>query len=150
MGLLATAAQGKFDSELKIVPAHPDHLKVFWPIILPWLEEALKHSPVLFLPEDIRQRVADKDFICWLALVGTEIIGFSITSIVQYPQAKVCDIHWTGGAKHRGRQWLAGMLEVLKGWAKSNECSMLGGGGREGWIDVFGFKKSGVLFIMEI
>lgn len=150
MGLLEAAHKGQFSKQLEIIPAHPDHIRIFWPIIEPWLEQALTYGPRLFDTQDVKHKVADKDMICWLALIENEIVGFSITSIVQYPKARVCDIHWTGGAKHRGREWLVGMLEVIKSWGKQSGCNLVGGGGREGWLEVFGFKKHGVLFVMEI
>lgn len=140
----------KIDPALEIIPAHPDHLKVFWPIVEPWLAAALTYGPPFYNTDDIKAKVESKDMICWLAIVGPEIIGFTITSIMQYPRALVCDIHWTGGAKHRGRQWLRGMLDVIEAWAKDAGCTYSGGGGRKGWIDVFGFKDMGVIFIKEL
>lgn len=140
----------KIDPRLEIIPAHPDHLAIFWPKIEPWLANALTYGPPLFLPEDIKEKLKSKDFICWLAIIENEIIGFSIVSIVQYPRARVCDIHWTGGVKHLGRAWLKGMLQVIESWAKSSGCTHSAGGGRRGWIEVFGFKEHGVMFIKDL
>lgn len=137
-------------ADVDCVPCHPDHLPVVWPVIEPWLIKALGYGPDFFGPDDVKALVADKTMILWLAIDENEIIGFCITSIVQYPRARVGDIHWTGGAQHKGRKWLDEMMDVLKIWARHSGCTKLGGGGRRGWINKYGFKEHGVLFEMEL
>ena len=137
------------EKKVEIVPCHPDHLPVVWPIVEPWLVKALTYGPDLYGPEDIKERIAEKLFVLWIAILDGEIIGFCIVSVVKYPRATVGDVHWTGGAQHKGRLWLGEMFEVLKSWARNSGCTKLGGGGRRGWIEKFGIKEHGVMFEME-
>jgi hypothetical protein len=138
------------ETQADVVPCHPDHLPVVWPIISPWLERALKYGPDLYGVDDIRAMVQSTSMVLWLAIDANEIIGFSITSIVKYPRCTVADIHWTGGATHKGKFWMDEMLRVLKAWARHSGCQKLGGGGRRGWIEKYGFKEHGVMFEMEL
>lgn len=138
------------EKKAECVPCHPDHLPVVWPIIEPWLKSALTYGPDLYGTDDIRKLVEDQRMILWLAIDENEIIGFCIVSIVQYPRCVVGDIHWTGGAHHKGRKWLHEMFEVLKAWGRASGCTKLGGGGRRGWIEKFGFKEHGVMFELEL
>lgn len=134
----------------EIVPCHPDHLEVVWPVIEPWLERALKFGPDLYASGDIKALVANQMMILWIAIDEKEIIGFCIVSVVKYPRCTVGDIHWTGGAVHKGKAWLDEMFEVLKAWAKHSGCQKLGGGGRRGWIEKYGFKEHGVMFELDL
>lgn len=135
----------------EIIPCHPDHIKEVWPIILPWLKKALSYGPELYTTNSIREMIEKKEMILWLAIKdGKQIIGFAIVSLKQYPLARVCDIHWCGGAVHEGIIWIADMKAELTAWAKRHECSKLGGGGRRGWVRTLGFTECGVMFEMEI
>lgn len=134
----------------EIIPCHPDHLDYVWPIVVPWLERALVYGPDLFTTDAIREQIKVQNKILWLSIEEAEILGFCIVSLQDYPKARVCEIHWTGGATHKGKLWMKAMLEMLKAWSKHNGCSKLGGGGRRGWLEVFGFKEHGIMFEMEI
>lgn len=94
--------------------------------------------------------VLDKRMILWAAIDDGRIIGFAITSMTDYPRAKVADIHWTGGEINASEAWMNEMLRVLKGWAMHYGATKLGGGGRRGWIKKYGFKEVGCMFEMEL
>lgn len=147
---LASAPSPRSKQQAEIIPCHPDHLEVVWPIVEPWLAKALKYGPDLYGTEDVKELVANQSMLLWLAIDEKEIIGFCIVSIVKYPRALIGDIHWSGGAVHKGRYWLDEMFEVLKAWAKHSGCTKLGGGGRRGWIEKYGFKEHGVMFELEL
>jgi|694.fasta_scaffold37394_6 hypothetical protein len=135
---------------VEIVPVHPDRLDVAWPIVEPWLANALTYGPKLYETRDIYGYIAKKEMILWIAIQSSRIVGMSITSVHQFPQAMVADIHWTGGDKHKSEVWLDRMMNTLKKWAKHCGADVLAGGGRRGWIKKYGFRETGVNFEMEL
>jgi hypothetical protein len=135
---------------VEIVPVHPDRLDIAWPIVEPWVANALAYGPKLYVPRDIYEYIAKKEMILWIAIQNSRIIGMSITSVHQFPQAKVADIHWTGGDKHKSDVWLDRMMDTLKKWAKHCGADLLAGGGRRGWIKKYGFRETSVNFEMEL
>lgn len=137
-------------AEVEIIPVHPDRLDTAWVIVEPWVANALKYGPKLYTTDDVYDYVQRKEMILWVAIQDSRIIGMCITSVHQFPQARVADIHWTGGDIHKSDVWLDTMMNTLKAWAKFCGADFLSGGGRRGWIKKYGFKEEGVLFSMEL
>lgn len=138
------------EAAVEIIPVHPDKIDVAWPIVEPWVANALKYGPKLYLTEDVYGYLEKQEMILWVAIQSSRVIGMAITSVHQYPRALVADIHWTGGDVNRSEAWMNPMMEVIKGWAKHCKADLLAGGGRRGWIKKYGFKETGVMFEMEL
>jgi len=136
--------------EVQIYACHPQYLERVWPVIEPWLARALTFGPDLWTTEFIGQQLQNKERILWLATTETEILGFCITTLTTFPKGMVLEINWTGGATHKGRYWMHQMFDVLKAWGLHCGANKLGGGGRRGWLEMFGFKEHGVMFVLEI
>jgi len=131
---------------VEIVPVHPTKLDLAWPTVEPWIQEALKYGPQLYTTDSIKKLLIEKKMFLWVAITdGKDIIGTGITSISDYPLARVLDIHWIGSPKGKGVLWLRQFFKIMKEWAKQNDCTKLGGGGRRGWVKMFGFKEVGVM-----
>lgn len=106
-----------------------------WPSIEPYMDGAAEYTHGRFTADDILEQVLHYDHILWLAYENEIIKGAVVTSILNYPRAKTLSMVFTGGINLD--EWKEPMLDVLRRWAKDNECDSIESTGRPGWAKVF-------------
>lgn len=111
----------------------PHEVDIVWPIVAPLIQQAIDKGPKDFSVQDILERVLDTEMQLWVWDTGSGIEACCITTIVNYPQKIVCEMPYIAGGKMR--DWLS-MEAVIVEWARSKDCTQLGGCGRIGWLRV--------------
>lgn len=121
-----------------------------WPLILPWLEAAMKRGVQLYDPSDVLDACRETRMVLWVAIEDGDLIGMTVTSVEKYPRKTLAIIKWGGGRLGKGREWLLPMVATLRQWAANCGATSLMGMGRRGWLRGFGFEEDSVTFTMDI
>jgi hypothetical protein len=85
--------------------------------------------------DDILQGILSGANVLWLAFEETEdnhIYGVVITNLMNYPRIRSLNIFYCAG--HKLRLWQDMMMDVLKRYAKDNNCTKIELTGRRGWL----------------
>ena len=100
----------------------------------PMLDKALTRTGLDkdWSTESLLQLCQSGEMQCWVAHENDEILVVALTEIVEYPLRKVLGIPFVGAKRGSIRRWL-GHLEMLKDYARENDCEAIRGGGRFGW-----------------
>tara|TARA_R110000824_G_scaffold117129_1_gene268928 strand:- start:70 stop:549 length:480 start_codon:yes stop_codon:yes gene_type:complete len=140
------------DFDISLVPN--DKLTLVWEDCEKHLQKSCSRSNGRALPQDIFYDCLNQKASLWIIFDkdSLDIVGCSITKIVEYPTNKrMLNIDHIGGKKMN--EWIDRGLEVINNWAKSNECVGIEGIGREGfwnWIkDRKGWEKTAIFFEYE-
>jgi hypothetical protein len=118
-----------------IVPS--DYINVVWPSIKTYLKGAADYTYGRFDIEDIYAGLFTRPQQLWVAYDDSDnsVYGAVVTEVIEYPRMKALVMHFTGGEDLP--KWKTEMLELLKEFAKSQQCSIIESYGRRGWSKVF-------------
>ena len=108
----------------------PEQVDDAWPAVEYWIEDALKRSGNLYLPEDIREECKRNAMQLWLVAHEHNIKAVVVTCVIEYPRKKICQILICTG---EGREHWQEMIALLEGWAKENGCDVMRPIARKGW-----------------
>lgn len=106
---------------------------VWWPAVEGWVEQALSHGPGLYAPEDVLERVLAREMQLWVACDDEEPIGCVTTSVEKFPRRTVLLIGVVAGRRGRSREWIKGMDDLLRAYARHAGCDLQLAEGRLGW-----------------
>lgn len=110
--------------------------------ITPFLEKTLEYADGKYLIDDIYQSLKSKDMQLWVIYDNNGLLSFCITQITKYPRKNVLSMPFVGGVDIY--RWIH-LTEIIKDFAKANQCDLLEGYARDGWLKALkplGFKKS--------
>ena len=127
-----------------------DYLKVFNRIEV-FLEKAAKYTHGRFSANNIKDDLLLKDQQLWIAFDGTDVYGFVVTEVIQYPKVKAFVMHFTAGKELF--KWKDLMLTDIKSFAKFKECKIIESYGRPGWAKVFkndGYKQQFIFYELPV
>ena len=134
-----------------IVPK--EHIADVWPEIEKYAERCAKYTYGRFTAKDMLQNLLIKDQQLWVSF-NTEtkvIMGFLITEVTEYPQAKMLTLHFTGGKDFKS--WVPDGLPKIQKFARDNGCIKLESYGRAGWEKMwkdYGYKKRLVFYELPV
>jgi hypothetical protein len=99
------------------------------------------------------QNLLIKDQQLWVSFnAETKVImGFLITEVTEYPQAKMLTLHFTGGKDFKS--WVPDGLPKIQKFARDNGCIKLESYGRAGWEKMwkdYGYKKRLVFYELPV
>lgn len=107
-----------------------DKIDAVWPLIEPFLQEALEYGNGRWASRDFQGFCRDDVMQLWLILDNGAVTAMAITELINYPQKKICRIVVCGG-RNVGR-WLNERRHIDE-WARQNGCQAMELIGREGW-----------------
>ncbi len=114
------------------------------PHLLPSI--ALAHG--CFEPHDVVVLCVAGAMQLWIAADGEEIIGATITEIVDFPRKRAARIVFAGGKNLR--RWYGLMDKAVDEWSRSWGCHAILAGGRRGWSRLAKMEETGVLFWRDL
>lgn len=119
-----------------------EHVEFVWPNIREYMMGAAEYTFGRFTAFDIKSeliRRGDEQQL-WVAFEDkNNYYGAVVTEIFDYPQTRALVMHFTGGKQLP--KWKKPMLNILKEFARENDCNIIESYGRPGWGKVF--KKDG-------
>lgn len=120
-----------------------------WRYVQTGVVELCEQSDGTFEARDVFKALLDKDMQLWILHQGEEYVGFIITQIIDYPQARACSIFMVHGKDRK--KWLHFEAE-LDEWAKAQGCKIMESYARKGWLKVMGeeWKVSSTLVRKEL
>lgn len=110
-----------------------DEVEDWWPSVEEWVREALGHGPGLYAPQDVLDRILDREMQLWVACDDEEPIGCVTTSVEQFPRRKALLIGVVAGRRGQVRAWIKGMDDLLMAYAQHMGCDVQLAEGRLGW-----------------
>lgn len=105
------------------VPA--SHVPQVWHVVGPMLDRAIVRSDGDYSLDDVFGWVMARDWQLWVWVGPDGISCAAVTTIVTYPNRKVCCMPLIAG-KNVGDWWLNGQSEMAE-WARSQGCDRMEG-----------------------
>lgn len=128
----------------------PDQLNEAWPFVVRWIAAALDRSGNLYSPDDIKAECQRNAMQLWVVENEGAVVAVIVTTILEYPQKKVCQILICTGEGREGWQEMVGLLED---WARSQGCDLMRPVARGGWARILkplGYKQTHVVLEKEL
>ena len=116
---------------IKAIPVQ--HVYRYWDKVDNLLGKSLQHCEHDYTVSDIRKALDDREMQLWVYEVDHKVLAALVTSIISYPQRKVCVMMFMGGS--RKNLWLKHEKEI-EDWAVSQGCTDLELYGRIGWTRI--------------
>lgn len=138
-------------SECKVSLVPTEYVDTVWHSIVTYVDGAADYTFGRFTTEDIKEGLLTKPHQLWIAFDDTEVYGFVVTEVYQYPRKKVLTMHFTGG--HKLPLWKKPMLRLLQQFGRDNGCTVIESYGRPGWERVFkndGYNKQFILYELPV
>jgi len=123
------------DKIVEITYIPPKDIDNIWTKLKPFVALAAEFTYGRFTTNDIRTGYKKGNQQLWLAHEGEEVLGFSITEIIEYPQTRALVMHFTGGKDLP--LWKTPMLKDIQEFGSNNGCDIIESYGRVGWGKVF-------------
>jgi hypothetical protein len=137
---------------VKVTLVPPDQVDSIWPAVVPYMEQAAKHTYGRYISDDILTALKNYEHHLWIAYDGQGIIrGAVVTALKHYPRLLALDLAFLGGVE--GMSWKDEMLRVLQCWAYDNGCDVVESSGRLGWSKIFkgdGYKPLWQMFELPV
>lgn len=117
---------------LSAVGVRSDLIPITWPLIEPWVADALEKGKAHQASDEVRQALERSKMQLWLAWDENQrrALGCCITEIIESHQGKTCGLVVVAGLDFK--KWRP-LTETIKAWATENGCVRLEACGREGW-----------------
>jgi len=96
------------------------------------IEKVVEYTHGRFELSDILEGVRLGEYTLWIAYDLEGIQAVVLTSFKYYPRSTYVDITFAGGEQLE--KWQAPMMQLLKKWARDNDCAGLEISGRAGWV----------------
>jgi hypothetical protein len=119
--------------QVTLIPT--EHVSEVLPKIFSHLSKAAEYTFGRYEPEDILDSITQYDHHLWIAFVGEEVKGITVTCFKQYPRLLCLDMVFCAGDE--GMEWKTPMLKMLQHWAHDNDCDRIESSGRVGWSKIF-------------
>lgn len=120
-----------------------------WPMAEPEIARALHTEAIDTI--DVFTDIMQGKRALWMAIVDGNIIGYTVTSIQQYPLMRVMTIDFLAG--HNVDEWLDEGAEVLNAYAFDCGCAKMEFRGRVGWkprVQKYGWEPKSINFERDI
>ena len=114
------------------------------------IERALRRGGDFDL-DDVRAKVATRDWQLWVPTVDGHAAGIVITHIAQRPKAKVAEILLLAGRD--ARKWMPEAEKMVEAWARELGCDAMEAAGRTGWerrMEPHGWQRQAVVIRKEL
>lgn len=116
-------------------------LETVWPKVAPMLERALRRADGDFTLADVYEWLAGREWQLWLWIEGAEVKCAATTTIITWPQRKVCSVPLVGGGSLKA--WWSQGVDQIAEWAKGQGCDRLEGYDPRGAKTVWGYVLPG-------
>ena len=120
---------------IKVSHVPREHINDCWKEIEGYLKKCADYTYGRYKVEDIYLEICQYNHELWIAYDEDKIKGAVVTNLVIYPRKKCCSMTFCGGEDFD--KWKDIMLDLLKKWAKDNNCDSLEAVGRLGWTKIF-------------
>lgn len=116
-----------------------------WPQVEPFLISALKRWLPVYFSCDLLEMVLKDEMQLWIIVDQKEerLYGAGLTSIRQYPRARMMDLFMLGGREMK--KWRDKWEAAMDLFAKSQQCDFMQASGRSGWASFKGAFQSAVI-----
>jgi hypothetical protein len=122
-------------SEVQISLVPTEHVTDVWPAVIGYAAAALEHAHGRYELEDTLQELLMGTHLLWVAFEDQHIKGAFISRVLQYPRKRFLECTIMAGEEFS--TWKAPMLEVLRRFARDNDCEGIEATARIGWARVF-------------
>lgn len=123
-------------------------IDALWGDIAPHLERLESHG--LVLASAVRADLKDSLKQLWGYQQDGKVLGVAITSVIETPRGKACEIYGAAGTESSRGQIDEIMTEVQR-WAHELGCTRIRILGRKGWLRrLKGFRLAGYIIEKEI
>jgi hypothetical protein len=120
-------------------------VELVWGQVRPLIEKALsRNNTGEYEPIDFLKGCVSGDMQLW---IGGDFEAVGVTTITKFPRKIVCQILLGGGS---GLHHFKEGKDVIAEWAKAQGCDEIRGGGRKGWLRVFGWPQLYVICGKEL
>ena len=119
--------------QVSLIPT--EHAKEVWDRTYDFMDQAARYTYGRYTAHDILDSITQYDHHLWVAFVGEEIKGITVTCFKQYPRMLCLDMVFCAGDE--GMEWKDPMLKMLQHWAYDNDCDRIESSGRVGWSKIF-------------
>lgn len=130
---------------MEIIWVNKEEAGKIWPQVEPFLISALKRwLPVYFSP-DLLDMVKRDELQLWIITSNEEekLYGAALTSIRQYPRARMLDLFMLGGRDMK--KWRNDWEAAMDCFARAQKCDFMQASGRRGWVSFKGAFESAVI-----
>ena len=115
---------------IKGIPA--EHVEGLWRFAEPFIKRALDHTFGEVSAEDLKKMCLARNAQLWMAQKENRIIGAGITTIIDYPQMKVCRIITISGSDFD--EWKDMCCMHIECWAEAQGCVAMEAYVRRGFV----------------
>ena len=115
---------------MKAKAVRPELTATAWPLIEPWVVEALHNGAANDQPEGVRVALALGAMQLWLAWDDNRAHGCCITELYDSSRGKTCGLVVVAGLDFK--RWRP-LIGTIKQWARAEGCTRLEAAGRDGW-----------------
>jgi hypothetical protein len=101
--------------------------------------------------DDVRRKVAARDWQLWVPTIDGRAMGVIITHVSQRPRAKVAEIVLLAG--RNAKTWMPRAEEMIAAWARELGCVALEAAGRSGWerrMSPCGWQRQAIVIRKEL
>lgn len=107
-----------------------------WPKVEKYIADAVVYSSGKYELEDVLSLIMEYNYPMWVAFDDEyDIKGVVVTRFIDYPRKRYLSLEVCGGKE--GFTWKEPMLDILRRWAKDNNCAGIEAHGRDGWERIF-------------
>lgn len=116
----------------RIVPLLTRDHGMWWPLLAPWVDLAIKRSGADLTADQVCDETRDGDAWGFLVIDGAAVIGGYVTRTERESLRKV--VRLLAGGGERFAEWMDDALTLMRRQALMFGCSHLVASGRRGWI----------------
>lgn len=114
-------------------------IESIWPQVKPFVVRVLDRDPVgRYQPIDVLQSLLLGTTRLWVSWNEAEqrVEAAVVTEVIQFPRVKEMRIWIVGGDNMKA--WVYEVRDMLEAFARDQECAVITGGMRRGWIKIGG------------
>ena len=136
---------------MKIYGVQSCEIDAYWPVIEPFVSRPIEKTGIdeSFGSEYVLEKLREAKMQCWLIHKDTQINAAVITKIDTLPRRKILTVVFAGAVDGEVESWVD-VVDHLKKFAKSIECSIVRITGRKGWEKVLKPKAVRIEFDLEV
>jgi len=122
----------KLDMDYNIRGIPAEMVEGVWRFAEPFIKRALDHTFGEVSANDLKAICLTRDSQLWMIQHGTRIVGAGTTSIITYPQMKVCRIVTLAGSQFD--EWRDMAHTQIELWAEAQGCDGMEAYVRKGFV----------------
>lgn len=120
---------------MRLIPIHPENLRLAWKDVEKHLVKALKYNDEKYQLDDVKNLIQAESLVLWVVYndESGKAIGCLLTETIQYPRTQALSIFLLGGESFAQ---MNECFEELQEYARGIGCQSIELQGRPGWEKV--------------